>query len=65
MKILRVVGFGLAVIMLKFLVPKIFLGIENVLLTFFDALGSIFSRVDGSLQAGVTSAQMPVFPSIK
>lgn len=65
MKILRVVGFGLAIIMLKFLVPTVFHGIENVLLTFFDTLGAILSRVDGSLQAGASSVKNPTFPSIK
>lgn len=41
MKILRVAGFGLALIMLKFLLPRVFAGAENTLLSFFDALQSV------------------------
>lgn len=63
MKILRVVGLGLAIIMLKFLVPKIFVGIENMLLAFFDSLTSIFSRVDGIVKTNGLAT--PVFPSIE
>jgi len=41
MKILRVVGLGLAIIMLKFLVPRIFSGFEGTLLSLFDSLQAI------------------------
>jgi hypothetical protein len=61
MKILRVVGLGLAIVMLKFLVPRIFLGIENVLLTFFDTLGSIFSQVNPSVDSGAASIEATPF----
>jgi hypothetical protein len=54
MKILRVVGLGLAIIMLKFLVPRVFAGIENTLLVFFDALQGIVSHANrGFLPASV------------
>lgn len=43
MKMLRVVGLGLAIIMLKFLVPRVFAGIENTLLAFLDALQQILA----------------------
>ena len=36
MKIMNVLGLGLLIVMLKFLVPKIFSGFENTLLVFFD-----------------------------
>jgi len=51
MKILRVVGLGLTIIMLKFLVPKIFAGFENMLLTFFDTLTLVFGQTQNALNA--------------
>jgi hypothetical protein len=44
MKIRSVVGLGLGIIMVKFLVPKIFSGFENTLSAFFDLAQSIFVR---------------------
>ncbi|OHB10228.1 MAG: hypothetical protein A3G05_01945 [Candidatus Zambryskibacteria bacterium RIFCSPLOWO2_12_FULL_45_14] len=55
MKILRVAGLGLALIMLKFLVPRIFSGAENTLLAFFDAIQQILGTRSGFLPANVPS----------
>jgi hypothetical protein len=57
MKILRVVGLGLAIIMLKFLVPRVFAGIENTLLAFFDSLQAILAMNRGFLPASVPSVR--------
>lgn len=40
MRILRVVGLGLAIVMLRFLLPRVFHGLENTLVAFFDVLKS-------------------------
>ena len=53
MKILRVIGLGLAIVMLKFLVPRIFAGLENTLLTFFETLQTILAFRASVLPAGV------------
>jgi len=55
MKILRVVGLGLALIMFKFLAPRIFGGAENTLLVFFDAIQRVLSTNIGSLPASLPS----------
>jgi len=46
MKILSVLGFGLLIILLKFLTPKIFSGIENTLLAFFSTAQNILASGD-------------------
>jgi len=38
MRILRVVGFGLAIVVLRFLLPRVFHGLENTLVSFFDLM---------------------------
>jgi len=38
MRILRVAGFGLALVMLRFLLPRVFHGLENTLVMFFSVL---------------------------
>jgi len=43
MKILRVVGFAMLIISLKFLVPRVFSGLENTLVMFFDAIQRILT----------------------
>jgi len=43
MKLLRVLGLGLAIVMLKFLAPRIFAGVEATLLAFFDAMQKILA----------------------
>lgn len=60
MKILQVVAFGLAIIMLKFLVPKIFSGMESVLLALFDTMEDLLRMDRGSFKAGF----LPV-PTVK
>jgi hypothetical protein len=52
MKIMRAVGLGLLIITLKFLVPRIFAGIENTLLSFFDTLQFALGTTKGAMQAG-------------
>ncbi|MES3004739.1 MAG: hypothetical protein V4690_01345 [Patescibacteria group bacterium] len=53
MKILRVVGWALAIIMLKFLVPRIFSGFENTLLAFFETIQTILASSKSSMTAGI------------
>jgi hypothetical protein len=53
MKILRAIGWGLLIIILKFLTPKIFSGLENTLLVFFEAAQGILSGSKSSLTAGL------------
>ena len=59
MKILRVLGLGLLIIMLKFLVPEIFSGFQNMLLAFFGTLQTILGKADTSMTA---NALMPFTP---
>ena len=54
MRILRVVGLGLAIIMIRFLVPEVFRALENTLLTFFDTLDIVLTKS----QTGITSASL-------
>ncbi|OHB01054.1 MAG: hypothetical protein A3E94_02605 [Candidatus Zambryskibacteria bacterium RIFCSPHIGHO2_12_FULL_44_12b] len=48
MRIRSVVGLGLAIIMAKFLVPRIFSGFENTLVLFFDLAQTILTRGNNS-----------------
>jgi len=59
MKILRVVGFGLLIVMLKFLVPTVFAGLESTLLVFFETIRTILASSKGSMTAGFN---LPVVP---
>lgn len=43
MKILSVFGWGLLIIILKFLVPKLFTGLENTLLVFFETVQNVLA----------------------
>ncbi len=43
MKILRVIGLGLAIIMIGLLMPEVFKVFENVLLKFFGLLDTVLS----------------------
>jgi hypothetical protein len=52
MKILRVIGFGLLIITIKFLTPKIFSGIENTLLVFFDSMQTVLEKTSATQTAG-------------
>lgn len=60
MGILRVLGFALLIITLKFLVPKIFTGLENTLLAFFEVLQTVFASSKSSMTAGF----LPSFPAL-
>jgi hypothetical protein len=63
MKIMRVLGLAALIIVLKFLVPRLFVGFENALLAFFDVFQVVFARGKDSL--GATSAASPfVFPTV-
>jgi cell shape-determining protein MreC len=44
MKIFRVLGLGLAIIMIRFLMPNVFRAFEGTLLAFFDAIGFVLER---------------------
>jgi hypothetical protein len=57
MKILRVVGLGLTIVMLKFLVPKVFMGLENTLLVFFETIQTVLASSRQSLTAGFNLPQ--------
>lgn len=61
MKILRAVGLGLTIIMLQFLVPRIFAGFENTLLMFFGTLQTSLGLANQGMQ-GQAGA---IFPLIK
>jgi hypothetical protein len=52
MKILRVFGLGLAIIMFKFLIPRVFAGFENTLLAFFESLQSILGTTKNIASVG-------------
>jgi hypothetical protein len=51
MKILRALGLGIAIIMFKFLVPRIFAGFENTLLTFFQTLILAMGETQKAMEA--------------
>ncbi len=52
MKILRAVGLGITIIMLQFLVPRLFAGFENTLLAFFNTLQATLGLAEHGMQAG-------------
>ena len=62
MKILRVIGLGLAIIILRSMMPDIFHAIEKTLLSFFDVLQFALSFGKGSMAAGAYIPQMPQIP---
>lgn len=43
MKILRAIGLGIGIIILKLLMPKVFEGFEDTLITLFRVLGDTVS----------------------
>lgn len=49
MKILRVIGLGLLIIILKFLVPNIFSAGEETIISSFDMTTSVLNQVQTSL----------------
>lgn len=52
MRIFRAVGLGLVIIILQFLVPTIFHGLEHTLLTLFDTLDLAMEQTQSVLQTG-------------
>ncbi|MFA5934483.1 MAG: hypothetical protein WC827_01185 [Candidatus Paceibacterota bacterium] len=49
MKIFRVIGLGLAIIMIRYLMPELFHAIENTLLLFFGSLQNVLSVSNDTL----------------
>ncbi|MFA6430568.1 MAG: hypothetical protein WC229_01610 [Candidatus Paceibacterota bacterium] len=67
MKILGAIGLGLAIIIIRYLVPEIFSVLVQTLLQFFHILQTMLSMGESSLSAGVFLPQLPVgseFPQI-
>lgn len=56
MKIFRVLGLGLAIIILRSLLPSVFQAFENTLLAFFHLAGSVLGTAQGLLNS------LPVSP---
>ena len=52
-------GLGLLIITLKFLVPKIFMGLENTLLVFFETIQTILAHGKSSMTAGLVLPSLP------
>lgn len=55
MKILRAVGLGLAIIVLKFLAPPVYSGLEETILAFLEALQEILAMDNRFLPANLPS----------
>lgn len=53
MGIRNALGFGIAIILLKFLIPKIFAGMEMTLLSLFDVINLVLTNAKESVTAGV------------
>lgn len=53
MKILRAVGLGLAIIILKVSMPEVFAGFEHFLLSFFSAGDVVFEQVQHAASVGL------------
>ena len=64
MKILGAIGLGLAIIILRFLVPEIFSVLEQTFLQFFHILQTMLSLGEHSLTAGVFLPQLPSIPEL-
>jgi len=52
MGIFRAIGLGLVIIILKFLMPVVFAGLENTLVVFFDTTQSVLLRSQAVVQTG-------------
>jgi len=59
MKIFRVIGLGLAIIIIRYLMPDLFHAIENTLLLFFNALQAILSAGKDSFTGTVYMHSAP------
>ena len=44
MRIFRVLGLGLAIVMIRFLMPNVFQAFEDTLLASFDVVGFVLDR---------------------
>ena len=53
MKIFGAIGLGLTIIILKIMVPDIFLALKNTLLMFFNILQGVLTIGQHAMQAGV------------
>jgi hypothetical protein len=60
MKIRRVMGLALFVLILQRIVPALFNGAESALLAFFDLLGGTFDRLDPSSLPASPVIRVPV-----
>lgn len=59
MKIFSVFGLGLLIVMLQFLVPEIFTGLENTLLVFFQTIQTILASSQSAMTAGFIPPALP------
>lgn len=64
MEILRAIGFALALIIIRFLMPEVFQALEKTLLLFFDVLQKSLSIGSSSMSAGVLLPQLPQLPTL-
>jgi len=65
MKIFRVLGLALAIIILRVLMPEIFGAFEHVLLKFFTLINSVLSFVQDSFSDGSflpAASSLPTIP---
>lgn len=54
MKIFRVIGLGLAIVVIRFLVPEVFRALEDTFLLFFDVVQTVLLRA----QVGPNTASL-------
>jgi len=51
MKIFRAIGLGIAIVLLKFLVPTIFLAGENTIINLFTTFDSVLLQAQSGINA--------------
>lgn len=61
MKIFRALGLGLAIVMLKFLMPPVFEGLEDALVALFQTVQHV-SEIGRDISVG--SVAVPMAPSV-
>ena len=59
MKILRAVGFGIALIIIRILMPEVFNGLEHALVEFFSALTKTMEYGTSNLGGAASAFPMP------